>query len=869
MSLPLRHSLDNVTSIDRIVEDLLVRFIINCPPEDLSSVERELFHFEEASWFYTDFIKLMNPSLPSLKIKSLSQFFIKLCPLIWKWDIKVDEALQKFSKYKKTIPVRGAAIFNESLNKILLVKGTESDSWSFPRGKISKDESDLDCCIREVKEEIGFDLTDYIDEDKFVERSISGKNYKIFLIKNVSEDFVFKPQVRNEIDKIQWFDFKKINKMVHKNSNSHSSSSNGMKFYLINSMIRPLSMWLRNQKQAKSEDQSKLYAEEQLKSILGLTKKEEIDPGRDLLNLLHSAVQTNGTSNNNPVAMNPIQNNEAAPFHVPLPIGFQPFAPFPFANGNMPFNMQFNPIPLQSQILQHSSIPFTQPIMPPTSNQQIETPNITSLSRPSLIPINPENNPKELLNLLKSKKEPNSSLSEQSPKSDSSNILLNVLQRNSKKSYSPEFQPGEAVMTNENEKEQDYEEFEESSSEEEEAEDNNDEFDDYGLHKEAEPYFGVWKRSPQPMKSRSTSRFEDEDKSRTNKNSYKDFEEEERELKESVDNLSVHHYDREILKENDFKEGEVPHNDNVSDTVKSIVNSTRSIGSFNKEESLNPNFNNPPLSLPNDQTSMNGIKPMDTSSAKTKKFKILKRGENLEAFGNASAPDTPNESSALLLNLLKKPSVNANGQISELAYQAASDDHQQVGSAKSTETFVPSVDNISLEVPTHSNSSTEKTNSTNTELMNMLRKNSKPSLDDKNNMNEVGALNGHELLNMLKHNSNVEEQKSPQNELLNILKKNFSPTKNTSISNATSASAGTGANQFSNLTSSNSINTSGNELLSLLKKSSSSNENQEAINQNNGNDLLRMLQKRSSNTLDFFTSGNNVQDGNPMTDNFY
>ena len=145
MSLPLRHALENVTSPERVLEDLLVRFIINCPPEDLSSVERELFHFEEASWFYTDFVKLMNPSLPSFKIKAFAQLIIRLCPLVWKWDIKADQALQKFSKYKKTIPVRGAAIFNEKLSKILLVKGTESDSWSFPRGKISKDENDIDC----------------------------------------------------------------------------------------------------------------------------------------------------------------------------------------------------------------------------------------------------------------------------------------------------------------------------------------------------------------------------------------------------------------------------------------------------------------------------------------------------------------------------------------------------------------------------------------------------------------------------------------------------------------------------------------------------------------------------------------------------
>lgn len=138
-----------------------------------------------------------------------------------------------------------------------------------------------------MKEEIGFDLTDYIDDNQFIERNIQGKNYKIFLISGVSEVFNFKPQVRNEIDKIEWFDFKKISKTMYKSN---------IKYYLINSMMRPLSMWLRHQRQIKNEDQLKSYAEEQLKLLLGITKEEQIDPGRELLNMLHTAVQAN--SNN-------------------------------------------------------------------------------------------------------------------------------------------------------------------------------------------------------------------------------------------------------------------------------------------------------------------------------------------------------------------------------------------------------------------------------------------------------------------------------------------------------------------------------------------------------------------------------------------
>ncbi|CCE64659.1 hypothetical protein TPHA_0I01530 [Tetrapisispora phaffii CBS 4417] len=443
MSLPLRHSLDNLDSLDRILEDLLVRFIINVPPEDLSSVERELFHFEEASWFYIDFIKLLNPSLPSLKIKSFATNIIRICPIVWRWDIKADEALQKFSLYKKSIPVRGAAIFNEKLNKILLVQGTESDSWSFPRGKISKDEDDVQCCIREVKEEIGFDLTGYIDENQFVERNISGKNYKIYLVSNVPEATQFKPQVRNEIDKIEWKDFKKIMRSIFKQSGS-------TKYYLINAMIRPLSIWCKRQKEGKDNSELIRNAEKQLKELLGITSSTEItdkyaqisakdfnahnnstsgssisdsqngqpidiDPGRALLNSLQSAFNVNSNNINN------TQQNTFMPPPMPILVngngnannmfppmmngGFQPFAPFPIVNNNhgvLPLmNNNFHPTSDSAQfhIMNMNNI-NPRDIM----DDATATPNTASLSKPSLVDGATHDNAKQLLTLLNDKK---------------------------------------------------------------------------------------------------------------------------------------------------------------------------------------------------------------------------------------------------------------------------------------------------------------------------------------------------------------------------------------------------------------------------------------------------------------------------------
>ncbi|ODQ59130.1 hypothetical protein WICANDRAFT_23571, partial [Wickerhamomyces anomalus NRRL Y-366-8] len=186
-----------------VLEDILVRFVINAPPVDLSDNARVFFLFEEAHWFYLDYVRSINPYLPNLKMKAFSKKLIELFPLIWNGG-DPDEGLKEFGNYKQSIPVRGAALFNESLSKILLVQGVESPNWSFPRGKISIDEDDVTCAIREVKEETGFDITSYINKDDYIERTIRAKNYKIYLVKNIPEDAEFKPIVKNEIKEIGW-----------------------------------------------------------------------------------------------------------------------------------------------------------------------------------------------------------------------------------------------------------------------------------------------------------------------------------------------------------------------------------------------------------------------------------------------------------------------------------------------------------------------------------------------------------------------------------------------------------------------------------------------------------------------------------------
>jgi mRNA-decapping enzyme subunit 2 len=121
------------------------------------------------------------------------------------------QAFEEFLLYKTRVPVRGAIMLNSAMDSVLLVKGwKKSANWSFPRGKINKDEDDLDCAVREVYEETGYDLREAglvpSDEQvKYIEITMREQHMRLYVFKNVPMDTHFEPRTRKEISKIQWY----------------------------------------------------------------------------------------------------------------------------------------------------------------------------------------------------------------------------------------------------------------------------------------------------------------------------------------------------------------------------------------------------------------------------------------------------------------------------------------------------------------------------------------------------------------------------------------------------------------------------------------------------------------------------------------
>ncbi|KAF9102466.1 mRNA-decapping enzyme subunit 2 [Mortierella sp. AM989] len=254
-------------TFDDVLDDLSSRFIINVPDEELASVERICFQIEQAHWFYEDFVREQNPALPSFNLKNFCAKFFQHCPLLHEWSNEHETAFATFMEYKIRVPVCGAIILNEAMDKCILVKGwTARSGWGFPKGKINKDEPDTLCAIREVWEETGYDVADRIKHDDYVEQTIKDQRIRLYIIKSVPEDTVFEPQTRKEISKIEWHYIaelptsrpKPMEKGTQSGRESGTERSMGPKgasrYYMVTPFVHKLKSWIVAQRRSNKRN---------------------------------------------------------------------------------------------------------------------------------------------------------------------------------------------------------------------------------------------------------------------------------------------------------------------------------------------------------------------------------------------------------------------------------------------------------------------------------------------------------------------------------------------------------------------------------------------------------------------------------------
>ncbi|CAG8976214.1 hypothetical protein HYALB_00011145 [Hymenoscyphus albidus] len=243
-------------TLEEWLDDLCVRFIINLPEDDLKDVPRICFQVEEAQWFYEDFIRPLDPSLPSMSLRSFCLRIFAHCPLLSPFSQGHHmAAFEDFLAYKTRVPVRGAIMLNEAMDSVVLVKGWKKGaSWSFPRGKIAKDEDDLTCAIREVYEETGLELgaAGLVPEGrdvKSIEVNMREQQMRLFVFRGVPMDTKFAPRTRKEISKIEWWRLSELPAFRKKGQQQHADTGmSASKFYMVAPFLVPLRKWVIEQK---------------------------------------------------------------------------------------------------------------------------------------------------------------------------------------------------------------------------------------------------------------------------------------------------------------------------------------------------------------------------------------------------------------------------------------------------------------------------------------------------------------------------------------------------------------------------------------------------------------------------------------------
>ncbi|XP_070141110.1 uncharacterized protein DCP2 [Drosophila kikkawai] len=238
-----------------ILDDLASRFIINVPDMELNNLIRICFQVELAHWFYLDFFCApeeggeVQRKLPTVGIKQFAMQLFQHIPFLNKHHGTVDQILDEWKNYKLSVPTYGAILVSEDHNYCLLVQSYFArNSWGFPKGKINENEDPAHCATREVYEETGFDITDNIDANDYIEAFINYQYTRLYVVRNIPLDTPFAPRTRNEIKCCDWFRIDSL--PVNKNDaiSKAKLGKNSNSFFMIIPFVKRLKKWVNDRK---------------------------------------------------------------------------------------------------------------------------------------------------------------------------------------------------------------------------------------------------------------------------------------------------------------------------------------------------------------------------------------------------------------------------------------------------------------------------------------------------------------------------------------------------------------------------------------------------------------------------------------------
>ncbi|XP_063674123.1 m7GpppN-mRNA hydrolase-like [Bolinopsis microptera] len=189
-----------------ILNDIFSRFIIPEAKSNCNDPIRLCFAIEMGHWFYLDYIRPSDPTLPDCSVEVFAKACFRHMPSLLQPHREANLVLKQWRDFKRKVPVYGAMLITPDRKQVLLVEGNSTrDCWTFPRGKIEEDEDPFDCAIREVREETSFDISSLADRNYYIEKVCSDRRVRLYIVHDVPQTTVFYTKVRGEIANIDWF----------------------------------------------------------------------------------------------------------------------------------------------------------------------------------------------------------------------------------------------------------------------------------------------------------------------------------------------------------------------------------------------------------------------------------------------------------------------------------------------------------------------------------------------------------------------------------------------------------------------------------------------------------------------------------------
>ncbi|KAG5680737.1 hypothetical protein PVAND_010227 [Polypedilum vanderplanki] len=238
-----------------ILDELCSKFLINLPDAEKNDVIRLFFQIELAHWFFLDFYCTQEAnSIYVCGIKQFAFYIFEHIPFFNHLLPDLTSILEKWRCYKMSVPTYGAILLTPDMNQCLLVQSYfAKNSWGFPKGKVNENEDPVKCAIREVYEETGFDCSQLINENDFIEGQTSNYQYtRLYIVRNVPVDTKFCPRTRNEIKECQWFTIAELPNC--RNDDGYLMDQKKIRansFYMILPFISKLKHWIAAERLAK------------------------------------------------------------------------------------------------------------------------------------------------------------------------------------------------------------------------------------------------------------------------------------------------------------------------------------------------------------------------------------------------------------------------------------------------------------------------------------------------------------------------------------------------------------------------------------------------------------------------------------------